>query len=193
MFVNILNIKCNKDKEKDYEALNKEIQDLMNEYNKTYSNKDVKENKENQSVNNNPNGELINKKESSPQKLDLSDINEDENLIKFMENLDYDKYVKNMEVREALFLLKNKVEKEKDVEDRLEDKNNENNPDKLVEELQDATDKAIPSASNNLPIIEAKQQAIHDKDWNEKGEDPEIIKKRVADKILKIDKVSQLV
>ena len=41
-------------------------------------------------------------------KLDLSDIQDDENLVNFMENLDYDKYLKNQETREALFLLKNK-------------------------------------------------------------------------------------
>ncbi len=122
--------------------------------------------------------------------LNLSDVENDENLLKFMENLDYDKYVKNLEVREALYLLKNKVEKEKDKEndenkneneDAANNNNNEdqNNSQKLVEDLQ----------TPNLPPIENKNLIIHDKDWNEKKEDAEIVKKRMADKILKIDKV----
>jgi len=122
--------------------------------------------------------------------FDASDEENDEKLLKFMENLDYDKYVKNLEVREALYLLKNKVEKEKEKNNVVEQNeelnkasvNNENEniyPEKLEEELQ----------SPSLPIIENKNFVIHEKDWNEKREDPEVIKKRMAEKILKMDKV----
>jgi len=137
-------------------------------------------------------GDIENRKNQQQLLLDGSDEENDENLLKFMENLDYDKYVKNLEVREALYLLKNKVEKEKeknepnektDDPDKANNGNNEkdeNIAEKLAEELQ---------ASSSLPPIENKNSIIHDKDWNEKREDAEVIKKRMADKILKMDKV----
>ena len=108
-----------------------------------------------------------------------------------MENLDYDKYVKNLDVREALYLLKNKVEKENEKDDpqnnfdinknNLEENKQEENSEKLLEDLK----------SSNLPPIDVKS-LIHDKDWNERKEDSEIIKKKVADKILKLDKVKKI-
>jgi len=110
-----------------------------------------------------------------------------------MENLDYDKYVKNLEVREALYLLKNKVDKEKEKNEGNEQneelyKENVNNDkqeinhEKLSEELQ----------SSSLPPIENKNLFVHEKEWNEKREDAEVIKKRMADRILKMDKVIKL-
>jgi hypothetical protein len=116
-----------------------------------------------------------------------------------MENLDYDKFVKNQEVREALFLLKNKVEKEKQEKEEnllggiddneklnlnLEGENENNHEEKIEETLV-----------NLPPIMESKVgQLLHDKDWDGKNlnEDNEILKKKMADKILKLDKVNKL-
>jgi len=122
--------------------------------------------------------------------LDLSDIEEDENLINFMENLDYDKYVKNQEIREALFLLKNKVDKEKvenpeeNGKENLEEENKDNNFAEKIEETL-----------VNLPPIDSKVGQLHDKDWDGKNlnEDSEFLKKKMADKILKLDKVDSLI
>jgi hypothetical protein len=117
-----------------------------------------------------------------------------------MENLDYDKFVKNQEVREALFLLKNKVEKEKEQEkeNKKEDnllggiEENEKLNLNLDEENENNFGEKIEETLVNLPpIMESKLGQLHDKDWDGKNlnEDHEILKKKMADKILKLDKV----
>jgi len=162
----------------------------VNDYNKTIT-LNNNENPDNSNHSNNSYNYVAEPSQRKQQmNFDASDEENDEKLLKFMENLDYDKYVKNLEVREALYLLKNKVEKEKEKNNVVEQNeepnkasvNNENEniyPEKLEEELQ----------SPSLPIIENKNFVIHEKDWNEKREDPEVIKKRMAEKILKMDKV----
>lgn len=172
--------------------MNKEIKDLVDDYNKSISNVDREQNINNNSSSNNNNIYAPELSQKKFQMIEGSDDENDENLLKFMENLDYDKYVKNLEVREALYLLKNKVEKEKEKNEGEpnEDLNKANdinekeeiNPEKLAEELQ----------SSSLPPIENRNLAIHDKEWNEKREDAEVIKKRMADKILKMDKVKKI-
>jgi hypothetical protein len=166
--------------------MKREIKEIVNDYNKTISN-----NYKDQENNNIYDAELSQKKEQI--NFDGSDDENDENLLKFMENLDYDKYVKNLEVREALYLLKNKVDKEKEKNEGNEqneelNKENVNNekeeidPEKLAEELK----------SSSLPPIENKNLFFNEKEWNDKREDAEVIKKRMADKILKMDKVIKL-
>jgi len=167
-------------------VLNREIREIVNECNKTISN-----NCKDQENINIYAAELSQKKQQV--NFDGSDDENDENLLKFMENLDYDKYVKNLEVREALYLLKNKVDKEKEKNEGNEQneelyKENVNNDkqeinhEKLSEELQ----------SSSLPPIENKNLFFNEKEWNDKREDAEVIKKRMADKILKMDKVIKL-
>ena len=54
------------------------------------------------------------------------DLEEHENIddvINYLNGLDYDKYCKDMEIREALTLLKNKIDKEKEEKDKEEEKN----------------------------------------------------------------------
>ena len=173
----------------DQDKLNKEIQDLVADYN--FELKKEKENKDSNSITKkSPNLDM-----DLNLDLNLSDIEEDENLINFMENLDYDKFVKNQEVREALYLLKNKVEKEKENEnenkenpDGNENNNNNNNDQEGEGEI---LGEKIEETLINLPPIENKGGIIHDKDWDGKNlnEDSEILKKKLADKILKLDKV----
>ena len=116
-----------------------------------------------------------------------------------MENLDYDKFVKNQEVREALFLLKNKVEKEKqEKEENLLggiDDNEKLNLNLEGENENNLGEKIEETLVNLPPIMESKVgQLLHDKDWDGKNlnEDNEILKKKMADKILKLDKVNKL-
>lgn len=103
-----------------------------------------------------------------------------------MENLDYDKYVKNQEVREALFLLKNKVDKDKENQEEPINDENKQEEDKNSENLEKNEEKEV-----NLPPIDPKIALIHDKEWDGKNlnDDSEYQKKKMADKILKLDKV----
>ena len=124
-------------------------------------------------------------------KLDLSDIQDDENLVNFMENLDYDKYLKNQETREALFLLKNKIEKQKENEPEEKQEENLNEDNQNNSQRENYSQKYEEEVEINLPLIDAKAILQHERDWNAKfpNEDPEILKKKVADRILKLDKV----
>jgi len=135
-------------------------------------------------------GDITHKRQQA--NLDLSDAENDENLLKFMENLDYDKYIKNLEVREALYLLKNKVEKDGEKDDGKGEIDQENSAANQLNEKEDLNQEKIGDDlhSTNLPPIENKNLILHDKEWNEKKEDAEILKKRMADKILKLDKVN---
>lgn len=109
-----------------------------------------------------------------------------------MENLDYDKYVKNQEVREALFLLKNKVEKDKENEPiNTEDKERKEDEEKKEENANEENIQLPPIDSNYNKTV----PSIHEKEWDGKdnNEENEIMKKKMADKILKMDKVEYLV
>ncbi len=90
---------------------------------------------------------------------------EDEKLIDFAQNLDYDKYMKDLDVREALYLIKNKIddnedhefkgqEKEEEMNAEYEGQNEENR--KIVE--TDPVEKLKNELSN--------KKADHDNDWN---------------------------
>lgn len=154
---------------------------------------EIKKEKENiNNINNQKDININNNNQDLNLNLDLPELEDDENLINFMENLDYDKYLKNQEVREALFLLKNKVEKEK--ENNPEDDNNkENNEDENKEENNNENNEEKNEI--NLPPIDPKVGLIHDRDWDGKNleEDNEYKKKKLADKILKLDKVKEIV
>jgi hypothetical protein len=161
--------------------------DLVNSYNIELSKE-----RQNNSNNNNSNS-------NKSVKLDLSDLLDDDNLVNFMQNLDYDKYLKNQETREALFLLKNKIEKEKEKEkeENLNEENksqnnannnsNNNHGENLSHENEEENEV-------NLPVIDSKINLplYHEKEWDGKNlnEDPEILKKKIADRILKMDKVN---
>ena len=161
--------------------------DLVNSYN-------IELSKERQnSINNNSNNYNYNDNKSN--KLDLSDLLDDENLVNFMQNLDYDKYLKNQETREALFLLKNKIEKEKQKEkdENLTEENHSQNNDNN-NQGENFSQKNEEENEINLPVIDSKNNLpiYHEKEWDGKNlnEDPEIFKKKIADRILKMDKVN---
>jgi len=122
---------------------------------------------------------------------------EDEKLIEFAQNLDYDKYMKDMEVREALYLIKSKIENgdqnhEFKVEGKEENKDNDNNenPDEAVErEGRPGETDPIEKLKNELTI----KKVEHENEWNasnkvgdESGNKiEEKIKKSIAEEILK--------
>ena len=80
-------------------------------------------------VENKENKEMEKKEDEEKDKIDPlleDDLNEKENIddvINYLNGLDYDKYCKDMEIREALTLLKNKIDKEKEEKDKEEEKN----------------------------------------------------------------------
>ncbi len=86
----------------------------------------IKENEKEKEENNKEEDE--NDKDDKKDPLLEDDLEENENIddvIKYLNGLDYDKYCKDMEIREALSLLKNKMDKEME-EKKLEEEKNKN-------------------------------------------------------------------
>jgi len=101
-------------------------------------------------------------------------------LINFAKSLDYNKYLKNMEIREALYLIKNKVETEgvnndfgvennnnqqynqnnNEVQNNNYMNNNDNNSVNEREKKQIAIENSINEKNNQAKVV------IHDSDWD---------------------------
>jgi hypothetical protein len=140
----------------------------------------------------------------------LDDLEENENIddvINYLNGLDYDKYCKDMEIREALSLLKNKMDKELEEKKIEEEKNKnkviiegapeENNEDKKDEdeEEKDKNEEDIEGKENNkliLPEINKKlpeQNPVEIVDEEELKRQEEIKKYKIAEQIAKTDQM----
>ena len=117
-----------------------------------------------------------------------------DNLIKFAENLDYEKYLKNLEIKEAINLIKLKVEKEK----AKEEKEEELTPfefEELAKAADDTENKLEEgenpeeSTTNNIEV----KVVNHEKDWNETKTNLEKeeskYKQELISKLMKTDQV----
>ena len=150
-----------------------------------------------------------NKKDDKKDPL-LDDLDENENIddvINYLNGLDYDKYCKDMEIREALSLLKNKMDKELEEKKIEEEKNKnkviiegapeENNEDKKEEdeEEKDKNEEDIERKENNkliLPEINKKlpeQNPVEIVDEEELKRQEEIKKYKIAEQIAKTDQM----
>lgn len=93
--------------------------------------------------------------------------NEEEvqNLLNFVQNLDYQKYLKDLEIREALYLIKNKVEKV----DNL-NKEKESIVEPNIDTVQDLTSThAMPIVKYEIKDDVIKNHSldlIHEKEWD---------------------------
>ena len=92
----------------------------------------------------------------------LNDEKIDE-LIKFAENLDYEKYIKDLEIKEALNLIKYKVN-QKQNEDGNNEKDDEINQDQDTD--KEPEKKEIEEDSLKLHIINNSKPLEHDAEWN---------------------------
>lgn len=96
---------------------------------------------------------------------ETDEINE---LLDFAHNLDFDKYMKDLEIREALRLIKNKVEEEKPAEEveQIENEDNEN-----IENQKAEAPLILPRIENNKEKNNQTEHSPyrtveHDKQWN---------------------------
>jgi len=101
-------------------------------------------------------------------KEEAEEINdkEDEKLIEFAQNLDYDKYMKDMEVREALYLIKSKIEAGDENHDfKVEGREGEENKEgERAEEVVNRSVETDPVEKLKNELISKKVE--HDNDWN---------------------------
>ena len=182
---NIKNDKLNENIDK---KETKEIKDINKE----------KENKENKE-------DIVENKEIKKDLLLEDDLDEKENIddvIAYLNGLDYDKYCKDMEIREALTLLKNKMDQEKQEQKNTEDKDNNkitiegakeksgNNQEKSENEnnvkINTNTNKTLlPEINNKLP----EQNKVEIIDEEEEKRKEEIKKYKIAEQIAKTEQM----
>ena len=168
-------------------------------------------NKENNKYNNN--NEINNKEEKEEDKEkkeikdplledDLDDKENIEDVISYLNGLDYDKYCKDMEIREALTLLKHKMDKEKqeqkDLEEKAEnkvtiegvEKSDEKNKDKEKDEEKNnnMNKTLLPDISNKTP----EQNKVEIIDEEELKRKEEIKKYKIAEQIAKTEQMKKV-
>lgn len=108
---------------------------------------------------------------------DIKDEDDMNNIIKYINDLDYDKYQRDLEIREAFHLLKNKMEKEEKEKTKLTE-TNDNELIKLTETNKDRDDKGnepIDKQEEPLTMQEEKnpireltdnEKQILEQNWN---------------------------
>ena len=187
----------------------KEIKEVKEEKNE----KKVENNNCNDNDNKIENKENKDNKESNEEdmkeKIDPlldDDLNENENIedvINYLNGLDYDKYCKDMEIREALTLLKNKIDKEKEEKDKEEEKNKNKVTVEGVEQNEEAEKKEEEEKDDNneenkdnkqliLPEINKKiseQKPVEIVNEEELKRKEEIKKYKFAEQIAKTDQM----
>ena len=129
---------------------------------------------------------------------ELEDKENIEDVISYLNGLDYDKYCKDMEIREALTLLKHKMDKEKEEQKIADekaqnkvtiegfDKQEEKDKEKKEEENKDKDNKnLLPDISNKIP----EQNKVEIVDEEELKRKEEIKKYKIAEQIAKTDQM----
>ena len=132
---------------------------------------------------------------------ELEDKENIEDVISYLNGLDYDKYCKDMEIREALTLLKHKMDKEKeeqkiaDEKDQNKvtiegvDKQEEKDKEKKEEENKDKDNKnLLPDISNKIP----EQNKVEIVDEEELKRKEEIKKYKIAEQIAKTEQMKKV-
>ena len=142
--------------------------------------------------------------------LQEDEMDENENIdevLKYLNGLDFDKYCKDMEIREALTLLKNKMEKEQEEKENEEEKNknkviiegaeqneqkdgqkedeDEKSEKKDEEENKDNNKLILPEINSKIP----EQNTVEIVDEEEKKRKEEIKKYKIAEQIAKTEQM----
>ena len=155
--------------------------------------KEIKEEKENKEEDN---------KEIKKDPLLEDDLDDKENIddvIAYLNGLDYDKYCKDMEIREALTLLKNKMDQEKEEQKNSEEQAKNKVTIEGVEEKSDNTQEKkenenytiynnktiLPEINNKIP----EQNKVEIVDEEEEKRKEEIKKYKIAEQIAKTDQM----
>jgi hypothetical protein len=105
---------------------------------------------------------LIKKEENKNDPLaEDGDNDETEDLLNFVSNLDYEKYVKDLEIKEALYLIKNKVEKDEEIKHEENPKEN----DGLKNEQENENENKENDKGENKNTV-YYNPVIHEKEWD---------------------------
>ena len=159
---------------------------------------EINEEKINEILNNNEeNGDKVEELEEKDVGINKEDIN---NIVEYLTNLDFDKYSRDMEIKEALMVLKTKMDKDQEIKEKqeqnqkdkitlIEDNENiSNNKKEGEEENAQQTiykDKKIVPIEENKIMEKKEPKEIIDEEELKKKE--EIEKYKLAEQIAKSD------
>ena len=159
---------------------------------------EINEEKVNEILNNNEeNGDKVEELEEKDEGINKEDIN---NIVEYLTNLDFDKYSRDMEIKEALMVLKTKMDKDQEIKEKqeqnqkdkitlIEDNENiSNNKKEGEEENAQQTiykDKKIVPIEENKIMEKKEPKEIIDEEELKKKE--EIEKYKLAEQIAKSD------
>ena len=159
---------------------------------------EINEEKINEILNNNEeNGDKVEELEEKDEGINKEDIN---NIVEYLTNLDFDKYSRDMEIKEALMVLKTKMDKDQEIKEKqeqnqkdkitlIEDNENiSNNKKEGEEENAQQTiykDKKIVPIEENKIMEKKEPKEIIDEEELKKKE--EIEKYKLAEQIAKSD------
>ena len=159
---------------------------------------EINEEKINEILNNNEeNGDKVEELEEKDEGINKEDIN---NIVEYLTNLDFDKYSRDMEIKEALMVLKTKMDKGQEIKEKqeqnqkdkitlIEDNENiSNNKKEGEEENAQQTiykDKKIVPIEENKIMEKKEPKEIIDEEELKKKE--EIEKYKLAEQIAKSD------
>ena len=179
---------------------NKNIEEKKNEINNDNSNNNNINNKEET----NKEGDKEKKEIKDPLlEEELDDKENIEDVISYLNGLDYDKYCKDMEIREALTLLKHKMDKEKEEQKNSEEKEKNKvtiEGGEKPEEKEKEKDEEKKDENNNnnktiLPEISNKtpeQNKVEIVDEEELKRKEEIKKYKIAEQIAKTEQMKKV-
>ena len=181
------------------------LDDIINDKNKI-----IDDNKNKDEIKDNKNKEEENKEETKETKEIKDPLLEDEfedkenieDVITYLNGLDYDKYCKDMEIREALTLLKHKMDKEKEEQKNSEEKEKNKvtiEGGEKPEEKEKEKDEEKKDQNNNnktiLPEITNKtpeQNKVEIVDEEELKRKEEIKKYKIAEQIAKTEQMKKV-
>ena len=159
---------------------------------------EINEEKINEILNNyEENGDKVEELEEKDEGINKEDIN---NIVEYLTNLDFDKYSRDMEIKEALMVLKTKMDKDQEIKEKqeqnqkdkitlIEDNENiSNNKKEGEEENAQQTiykDKKIVPIEENKIMEKKEPKEIIDEEELKKKE--EIEKYKLAEQIAKSD------
>ena len=173
-------------------------ENIVEEEKDNIENNEIKEENGNEIIENNKeNNNAIEDIEEKDEGINKEDIN---NIVEYLTNLDFDKYSRDMEIKEALMVLKTKMDKDQEIKEKqeqnqkdkitlIEDNENiSNNKKEGEEENAQQTiykDKKIVPIEENKIMEKKEPKEIIDEEELKKKE--EIEKYKLAEQIAKSD------
>ena len=148
---------------------------------------EINEEKINEILNNNEeNGDKVEELEEKDEGINKEDIN---NIVEYLTNLDFDKYSRDMEIKEALMVLKTKMDKDQEIKEKQE----QNQKDKitLIEDNENISNNKKEGEDENAQQTIYKDKKIVPIEENkimEKKEPKEIIDEEELKKKEEIEK-----